>query len=247
MESRRVSRVLALLVGVAGIALSASGCVIKDSSTPACFPDLTVRWRIVASGSVVPPTCDEVGATTIRVSIGGDVTDLSCPSGQSTGSIPFYLDAAGSYAVSVSLLDGSTVLAQGSTSAVVDCSGLSQTPVIDLAPAGGCSPDLTISWLLTSNIDGLALTCAEAGNADTVTAWIDGGGLGTNLTAFASPCPANADSGSFVALLPTSGTYDVSVELTRGGTLLSETPILTKVVDCSGLSATPPAELFVNF
>ena len=176
------------------------------------------------------------------------MTDFSCPTGLSTGSIPFYLDAAGAYTVSVSLLDGSTVLAQGSTSAIVDCSGLSQTPVIDLAVAPvGCSPDLTISWLLTSNIDGLALTCAEAGNADTVTAWIDGGGLGTNLTSFQSPCPANADSGSFVALLPTSGTYEVSVELTRGTTLLSETPVLTKVVDCSGLSAPPPAELLVNF
>ena len=125
MQSRRVSRVLALFVGVAGIALSASGCVIKDSSTPACLPDLTVRWRILASGSAVPPTCDEVGATTIRVNIGGDVTDLSCPPGQSTGSIPFYLDAAGAYPVSVTLLDGSTRLAEGSTSAIVDCSGLS--------------------------------------------------------------------------------------------------------------------------
>jgi len=247
VESRRVSRVLALLVGVAGIALSASGCVIKDSSTPACLPDLVVRWRIVASGSVVPPTCDEVGATTIRVNIAGDVTDFSCPLGQSTGSIPFYLDLAGTYAVSVSLLDGSTVLAQGSTSAIVDCSGLSQTSVVDLAPGGGCSPDLTISWLITSNLDGAALTCYEAGNATSVVATIDGGGLGTNLTDFASPCPANADSGSFVALLPTTGTYDIAVELRSGATVLSTTPVLTKVVDCSGLSATPPAELFVNF
>jgi hypothetical protein len=249
VESRRVSRVLALLVGVGGLALSTSGCVIKDSSTPACFPDLTVRWRIVQSGSVVPPTCDEVGARTIRVSIGGEVTDLSCPAGLSMGSIPFDLAAAGAYPVTVTLLDGSsTRLAESSTSAIVDCGGLSQTQVIDLTlPPVGCSPDLTISWLLTSNIDGTALTCAKAGNADTVTAWIDGGGLGTTLTAFHSPCPANSDSGSFVALLPTSGTYDVSLELTRGDILLSETPILTKTVDCSGLSATPPAELFVNF
>jgi hypothetical protein len=245
VESRRVSGVLALLVGVTGIALSASGC--KVSSTTACFPDLTVRWRIVVSGSVIPPTCDEAGATTIRVSIGGDVTDFPCPPSQSTGSIPLYLDAAGAYAVNVSLLDGSTVLAQGSTSAIVDCSGLSQTSVVELAPGGGCAPDLTISWLLTSNLDGAALTCAEAGNADTVTAVIDGGGLGTTPTEFPSPCPANSDSGSFVALLPTSGTYNVSVELTRGGTLLSETPVLVQAVDCSGLSATPPAELFVNF
>ncbi len=176
------------------------------------------------------------------------MTDLSCPAGLSTGTIPVYLDAAGTYAVSVSLLDGSTVLAQGGASAIVDCGGLSQTPVIDLTLAPvGCSPDLTIAWLLTSNLDGAALTCTEAGNADTVTAWINGGGLGANLTAYSSPCPANADSGSFVALLPTSGTYDVALELTRGGTLLSATPVLTKVVDCSGLSATPPAELLVNF
>jgi len=119
--------------------------------------------------------------------------------------------------------------------------------IIDSSSNNGCSPDLTISWLITSNLDLAALTCAEAGNADTVTAWIDGGGLGTNLTAYRSACPANLDSGSFVALLPTTGTYDITVELTAGSTVLSETPILTKVVDCSGLSATPPAELFVNF
>lgn len=35
-----------------------------------------------------------------------------------------------------------------------------------------------------------------------------------------------------------------SLELTRG---LSETAVLTQVVDCTGLSATPPAELLVNF
>ena len=139
MESRRVSGVLALLAGVAGVALSASGCKVS-STTTACIPDLTVRWRIVGSGSVASPTCAEVGATTIRVSIGGEVTDFPCPSAQSTGSIPFYLDAAGAYAVSVSLLDGNTLLAQRSTSAVVDCSGLSQTSVIDLPPAAAARP-----------------------------------------------------------------------------------------------------------
>ena len=76
---------------------------------------------------------------------------------------------------------------------------------------------------------------------------IDGGGLGTNLTDYPSVCPANSDSGSFVALLTTTGTYDITVELRSGASVLSATPILTKVVDCSGLSSTPPAELFVNF
>ena len=233
-------------MSVGGVAFSASGCVIKDSSTPACLPDLTVRWRIVANGSVLPPTCDEVGATTIRVDVNGEVMDRSCPAALSSGAIPFSLEVAGTYAVSVTLLSGSTVLARGSASGVVDCSGLSQTAVIDLAP-GGCSPDLTISWRLVSTLTGSALTCDDAGYADKVTAWIEGGGLGANLTGFESPCPASATSGSFVAFLPTSGTYNVFVRLTSGATLLSETPVLPKTVDCSGLSATPPADLFVNF
>ena len=107
-------------------------------------------------------------------------------------------------------------------------------------------PDLSISWRIISNLDGLVVTCAEAGNANTVTAWIDGGGL-TTLTAFDAPCPASASSGSFVAELPSSGTYNVSLELTAGATLVSETPILVQPVDCSGLSATPRADMFVNF
>jgi hypothetical protein len=111
----------------------------------------------------------------------------------------------------------------------------------------GCTPDLTISWRILSNIDGALLTCAEAGNADTVTAWIDGAGLGTALTAFDAPCLAGASSGSFVALLPSTGNYNVSLELTSGATLLSETPILVQPVNCSGLSATPRADLLVNF
>lgn len=247
VEIRRVSGVPALFVAVAGIALSASGCGARSHTTPACTPDLAVRWRIVDSASTGPLSCDEVGATTIRVGISGDATDFPCPTGQSTGSIPFYLDAAGSYPVTITLLDGASVLAQGSTSAVVDCSGLSQTAVVPLAPVGSCSPDLTISWRIVSNIDGLPLTCGEAGNADTLTALIDGGVLGTTLTAFDTACPVSATQGSFVVLLPASGTYNVSLELTSGATLRSETPILVQAVDCSGLSATPRADLFVDF
>jgi hypothetical protein len=119
--------------------------------------------------------------------------------------------------------------------------------IIDNSSNNGCSPDLTIPWLLTSNIAGFAITCAEAGNATKVSAWIDGGGLGTELREYASPCPASSSEGSLVAQLPTTGVYNISVELYSGSTLLSETPILTKSVDCSGLSTTPPAELLVNF
>jgi len=111
----------------------------------------------------------------------------------------------------------------------------------------GCSPDLTVSWRIVSNLDGLTISCAEAGNADTVTAWIDGAVYGTTLTPFDVPCPPNASAGSFVVPLPATGTYGVSLELTSGATLLSETPVLNQPVDCSGLTTTPRADLFVNF
>lgn len=111
----------------------------------------------------------------------------------------------------------------------------------------GCSPDLTISWRLVSAVDGAILSCYEAGNADTVTAWIDGGGLGATPAPFDSPCPASSTQGSFTAFLPATGTYNVSLELTAGTLLLSETPVLVQPVDCSGLSSTPRADMSVNF
>jgi hypothetical protein len=110
-----------------------------------------------------------------------------------------------------------------------------------------CLPDLTINWRIVSSLDNAVLTCAEAGNADTVTAQIDGGAFGSALTSFTGPCPANATSGSFIAELPASGTYNVSLELTSGATLLSETNVLVQPVDCSGNTSTPRADLFVNF
>jgi hypothetical protein len=115
--------------------------------------------------------------------------------------------------------------------------------------SSSCSPDLTIPWRIVSNIDGAVLTCAQA-NADTVTAWIDGGALGANLTPFSQVCATNSTQGSIIAALPATGTYDVSVELTSGGpngTVLSETGVVPFGVDCSGLSATPRVDLLVNF
>lgn len=110
-----------------------------------------------------------------------------------------------------------------------------------------CLPDLTISWRIVSNIDGLPLTCAEAGNSDTVTAEIDGGAYGSVVTPWTGPCPANATSGSFVAQLPTSDTYNVSLDLTSNGVSRSTTNLLVLFVDCSGNTATPVAPLNVNF
>jgi hypothetical protein len=98
-----------------------------------CFPDLYVNWRIVESGTGTILTCDTVPATTVRVNISGVVTDFPCPVGVSQEQIPFYLDVTGTYTVMVSLLDGATVLSQTGTNSInVDCSGQTQTPLIDL-------------------------------------------------------------------------------------------------------------------
>ena len=118
----------------------------------------------------------------------------------------------------------------------------------DGCPDGNvCLPDLTIFWRVISNIDQTVLTCDQAGHADTVTAQIDGGSYGSVLHSFPAPCPATATSGSFKVELPASGTYNVSLELTAGATLLSETNVLVQPVDCSGLTATQEAPLYVNF
>jgi hypothetical protein len=166
-----------LLVAVAGLALSASGCIISSSSSPR--------------------DSDLDGIA--------DSRDL-CP-----------LDAE-------------------DFNGVQDADGCPET----------CVPDLTVSWRIRSNIDQTVITCSEAGGADTITAWISGGGLPA-LTAFDTACPAASSSGTFRVELPSSGTYDISLELVAGTTLLSETNTLRQIVDCSGLSATQQADLLVNF
>ena len=115
------------------------------------------------------------------------------------------------------------------------------------SPPSSCLPDLTISWEIRSNLaaGNPLLTCAQAGNANRLTAWIDGSGL--PLTAFDTGCPANASSGSFVAELDFTGTFTVTLELWSPDTKLSETNELIQTVGCSGASATPVAPLFVNF
>ena len=120
----------------------------------------------------------------------------------------------------------------------------------DGCPDGGsvCLPDLTVYWRIFRNSDKTTmLTCGQAGDADTVTAQIDGGAYGSVVHPFPNPCPLNATNGSFKVELPASGEYNISLELSSGGTLLSETNLLVKNVDCTGTSATPEAPMYVNF
>jgi len=139
---------------------------------------------------------------------------------------------------------GASVLFAAVVGLAVSASGC----IIDGNSDNGCSPDLTISWRIVSDLDGQVITCAEAGGADTVSAMIDSASY--PLTPWDSSCPANQAQGSFVVPLPFADTYNVSLELHSGGgngTLLSETPILVQPVNCSGLSTTPRADLHVNF
>jgi len=118
-----------------GLAMSASGCIIDGSSSPppTCTPDLYVNVRIVDNATNAQLTCDQVPATTVRVNVSGVVTDFACPTGVSQQQIPFYLDVTGTYTVMVQLLDGGTVLSSTGTNSIdVDCSGQTQTPLIDL-------------------------------------------------------------------------------------------------------------------
>ena len=227
------------------VAFSGLGC--GGGSKHACTPDLTVNWAIVISGSNTSASCGDVGASNIRVTIDGQSMDFVCPAAQSSGSILAQLDVSGSHAVSVTLLSGTSPLGPpASTTVNVDCSGQTGTPNLTVGADVGCTPDLTISWQITSSLDGSTLTCAQAGNSNTVNARISGGGL-AGPTDFPGPCPANADNGSFVALLPSDGTYSVTLQLLSGSTLISQTNALAQSVDCSGQSATPVADLNAAF
>ena len=153
---------------LAGVVLSASGCIIDGSSSPPppdsdgdgvpdsydacptlpedyigavdgcpqtnpCSPDLYVNWRIVESGTNAVLTCDQVPATTVRIAVNGQSTDFPCPVGASQGQSPFYLDVTGTYTVATTLLDGSAVLSRMDPAPIfVDCSGQTQTPLIDM-------------------------------------------------------------------------------------------------------------------
>ncbi|HMF39360.1 MAG TPA: hypothetical protein VKQ32_01640 [Polyangia bacterium] len=229
------------------VLLASAGVGCGGSGSHTCTPDLAVNWAIVDSNSNTPASCSDVGATNIRVTIDGQSMDFACPATQSSGSIPAPLNASGQHSVTVALLDsGTPVGTDVSITVNVDCSGHSATPDLTLTASVGCTPDLTISWAIISAFDGSSLTCGQAGGSDTVNAQIDGGGL-TVLTDFPGPCATNASTGSFVAQLPSAGTYNVSLQLKAGSQIQSETSVITQVVDCSGTSATPIADLNVNF
>ena len=133
---RTTSRIgsLALLAVAAALAVSASGCIIDNNSSPgSCYPDLYVDYEIVAQSDNTLVTCAQAGADTVVATVYGVDFPQACPASSSSGSILVQLDQTGSYPVSIALFSGSTNLSQTPTITVpVDCSGSSSTPVAQL-------------------------------------------------------------------------------------------------------------------
>jgi hypothetical protein len=99
-----------LLAAVAGLAISASGCVIDDGVNH-CQPFLTVPWQIVvvdSNGNDVPTTCSAAGATSVEIDVNGIPYTQTCPPAATGGSIDILLGGSGSYTVDAFLLEGNT-------------------------------------------------------------------------------------------------------------------------------------------
>lgn len=138
-----------LVAAMAGLALSASGCVI-DASTPTscgstpvgCYPDLTIFWEVRSNLTAQQPliTCDAAGgANTVVALIDGGCLgstlvefDGPCPVGASSGSFIAALPNPGTYNVSLELHSGGPGGPRLSSTDVVpfgvDCTGGSVTP-----------------------------------------------------------------------------------------------------------------------
>jgi hypothetical protein len=129
------------LAVAAGLAVSASGCIIDNTGPgPAsCLPDLYVNWQVVDKTDA-PVTCGTAGAASVAGQVGGFTDSVACPTASATGlQLYFPLDQVGTYNVNVQLLDaGGGILSQtGVTmpppSIYVDCSGATQTPTLFLS------------------------------------------------------------------------------------------------------------------
>src|SRR5262252_3365980 len=109
-----------LVAAMAGLALSASGCVIDASTgtacgpTPAgCYPDLSIYWEVRSNLTAGNPpiACDAAGgADTVVALIDGGCLgsslvefDGACPAGTSSGYFVAALPNQGTYNVSLEL------------------------------------------------------------------------------------------------------------------------------------------------
>lgn len=152
-RGKRSLHVPVLLAAMAGLALSASGCIIDASSNPSCgptpvgcYPDLTIFWEIRSQPMQGNPliTCDAAGGANAVVALidGGCLGsalvefDGACPAGTASGSFVAPLPNAGTYNVSLELHSGGPNGPKLSETPIlvqpVDCSGNTATPTASM-------------------------------------------------------------------------------------------------------------------
>jgi hypothetical protein len=134
-----------------------SGCVIDNG----CAPDVvSFTWTIVDANNAVF-NCQSVGAATVVVDIGGNLTSFACNNyGAAINAVP-----AGTYPVSFQLLDANgAVLSQTSamSASVLRCGG------VDLGQVAfeiqSCQPqDVSLSWSIDQASNGAPLSCQAVG------------------------------------------------------------------------------------
>jgi hypothetical protein len=101
-----------LLAAVAGLAVSASGCVIDGGGANQCQPFLTVPWAIVDNATNAPITCSTAGATSVEIDVNGIPYTQSCLPNETADQIDILLGGSGQYTVDAFLLSGNTTLSE---------------------------------------------------------------------------------------------------------------------------------------
>ncbi|HVR63134.1 MAG TPA: hypothetical protein VMU50_14625 [Polyangia bacterium] len=216
-----------LLIGVGAVSLSGCGGGGRPRGS-SCQPEVQVSWTVVDAANNVFH-CEDVGATTVVVNMGGMSTSFNCNAYGGVTAPVF----AGTYSTSFQLLDGNGTV-------------LSQTPAMDV-PVSGCATisvgqvdfevtpnapppcgtqDVALSWSIAQASNNAPLTCAQAG-AQTVHL-----NLGNNGYDF------SCDAGVGRTTAVTDGTYPTYLQLlSPGGQVLSQTDSMNITVPrCAGVT-----------
>ena len=103
--TRRSLRAPLLIAAFAGLAATASGCIID--SDPPCDPRIFIPWALEIAGTnpPVPITCFEAGVSFIGADVNAYPYEVNCPANFSAGTMTIPVGGAGSYTIVVAALD----------------------------------------------------------------------------------------------------------------------------------------------
>ncbi|HEY2900936.1 MAG TPA: hypothetical protein VGL59_10200 [Polyangia bacterium] len=180
-----------------------------------------MSWTVVdASNQAVH--CEDVGATTVVLTLDGMSTSFVCDAygGRSPSLAP------GNYTASLQLLDAAGhVLSQTDALSgdVANC-GATALPQVTFAVATTCTQDVSFTWSIVEDATNAPLTCATV-NSGTVRL-----NLGSNVFSF------DCTAGEGMTAQVTEGTYPTSLQLfDLNSNLISQTPTMSVVVPhCAG-------------